>query len=266
MNIDINQELIKSITKYLVIIAIPFLIVKFGYLALLPYLEKTSNSLSSIEQNNFYNRFKFSKSFDIKYYKPPKVQTPKVTGKVYKLTDIKLKGIYLSKDKNFITIEDKKKIEFVDLNSEYKGYLLILIERDKAIFTRSGKNYELTLNSKKLPEYKEIKSNAESSFSVDKNIVRNFSRNFDEIWKHISIKEVRKNGEIEGFKIRYIDYKSIFGKMGLKAGDLIISVNNKRLKSYADAFEIYKKIDKLDGIKITIIRDNEQKDLEYEIN
>ena len=65
--------------------------------------------------------------------------------------------------------------------------------------------------------------------------------------------------------ITYIKSGTIFSRLGLKAGDTIKSINNNPLKSYADAFGVYYKIENTKALKITILRENKERELEYEI-
>jgi len=66
-------------------------------------------------------------------------------------------------------------------------------------------------------------------------------------------------------KIR-IDPNSKFATLGLRKGDVIIKANNIPLKSYRDAMNVYKNINKFDAINIVVMRNNQEKELVYEIN
>ena len=48
-------------------------------------------------------------------------------------------------------------------------------------------------------------------------------------------------------------------------GDVIIKANNKELKSYADALDIYKKIGTLQALELVVLRNNQEKEIVYEI-
>jgi len=81
--------------------------------------------------------------------------------------------------------------------------------------------------------------------------------------KHKNVEQ--KDGKIDGFKINRIANKSIFKELGLRKGDIIKGVNNIILKSYADAFKLYKNINKIDNLNFTILRDNQIMEMEYDI-
>jgi general secretion pathway protein C len=53
--------------------------------------------------------------------------------------------------------------------------------------------------------------------------------------------------------------------LGLRKGDIIKAVNNIELKSYNDAFSIYKKINKINNLNILILRNDREMELDYEI-
>ena len=54
--------------------------------------------------------------------------------------------------------------------------------------------------------------------------------------------------------------------MGLKEGDIIKSVNNSVLGSYADAFKVYNDVGNIKYLNIEILRNNELMELSYEID
>ena len=63
----------------------------------------------------------------------------------------------------------------------------------------------------------------------------------------------------------WVKKDSLFAKLGLRKGDIITGVNGKKLKSVSQVFKIYNNMDKLDSLKLTITRDNQEKELEYEV-
>jgi len=187
----------------------------------------------------------------------------------YDLKSMTLQAIYKDKNGGYIVVEDKKdkKTAVLSLNETYKGYKLSEIHKQYVIFVKNSKRYTLKLFSNlkinNLPETKslEIKDN----YKVPKKEVLKYTKNFDAIWKNISINEIKKGEKITGFRIDYIKKGSAFDKLGLKRGDIIKMVNNEPLTSYAQAFKIYNNINKYDYITITVLRNGLEKDFDYEI-
>ena len=217
---------------------------------------------------NLYRKYPLAKAFGILPVKKVKKEVKKP---VYQLTNLKLKGIYTEGGKGVIAIEEKGKIFFLATGESFKGYRLIRIEPQKAVFEKDGKHYELKLEDKTLKGKFQISFEKydpdEVKFAILKRDIDRFRKNFEEIWKNISIQEQidPKTKRLKGFKVEKINKDSIFGKIGLQKGDIIIGANNKTFRSYSDVIRLYNNIDKYNSIKLTIIRNNQKKELEYEI-
>ncbi|MGB3961610.1 MAG: PDZ domain-containing protein, partial [Sulfurimonas sp.] len=102
--------------------------------------------------------------------------------------------------------------------------------------------------------------------SVSKEDIALYAKSPQEIWKEISIVEVKNGEAIEGFKVTKITKGSKMATLGLREGDVIIKANNIELTSYKDAIEIYNGIDKLDAIQIVVMRENQEVEIVYEIH
>ncbi len=193
------------------------------------------------------------------------------------ITNMILKGLYGTKSKGYVIVAMKssaKKTSIIGIGEEFKGFTLKSISTDSALFQKGAKDYILTLQKSKKPnaittaKKKSSKSsvNIEDPIGVTREDISHYAKNPKQIWKEISIKEVKDGKKIKGFKVTRIDAKSKFATLGLQKGDLIIKANNVELKSYRDALEIYKNIDKLDTIQIVVMRNNQETELVYEIN
>jgi len=222
---------------------------------------------------NLYRKYPVAKAFGII---PKKVQksAPKPKKPLYRLTNLKLKGVYSENGKGVIAIEEKGKILFLSTGEKFKGYTLIRVEPDKAIFEKDGKEYELQMDEDSLKgkysisfEEKMLYGSEEEKFALLKRDIEHYRRNFQEIWKHIAIQEQidPKTRRLKGFKVTRISKGSLFSKIGLKKGDVIIGANNKIFRSYSDVIKLYNNIEKYNSVKLMILRNNEKKELEYEI-
>jgi len=186
------------------------------------------------------------------------------------ITNMVLKGLYGRDSKGFAIVALKsspKKTSIVSVGEVFSGYTLKAILSDGVIFTKSSKEYVLKMLHSKITRESVI-SDVESSEAKDVSRVDidYYSKNPKEIWKDISIKEVKRAGKIEGFKVTRLNRNSKIAKLGIKKGDIIIKANNIELKSYKDALNLYGKINDLDTIQIVILRNNQEKEIVYEIN
>lgn len=269
----ISSKTMKNIITLLSMIAIAKLI---GLIVLF-FLPKSGVEIASNDVNSMkYRSYKVSNSFGLvtnKKKKPPKAP-PK---EVLRIDSLILHALYGDDIHGFIVFAEKKAPLaniILALNHDYKGYKLTHIKPQSAILEKGGKAYELLFkeltssiplqNRVSVPIPKDL-GNTDVVRAVSKKDVMHYAKNFDSIWKNIAIKEIKKDGKIDGFKVISVNKSSIFARLGLLRGDIITSVNNQSLKSYADAFNIYNNIKDYDSLKISIIRNKQKKELEYEI-
>ncbi len=274
------RQLINSKTMNLVaLLLILMAIAKFIALCVLYFLPQNGIESMPVQTGLIkYRNYKVSNIFDLN---TSEVQTakPKPIKNTLKIDNLVLYAIYGDNKKGFIVFAEKSSSgenHILALNETYEGYKLIRIRQNSAILEKDGKNYELLFkeSENKLPIQERISApvvkskdlgNTDVLRAVRKKDVMHYAKNFDEIWKNIAITEVKKDGKINGFKVMSVKQSSIFGQLGLLQGDVIMSVNNQELKSYADAFKIYNNIDDYDSLKLVIIRNKQKKELEYEV-
>jgi len=195
------------------------------------------------------------------------------------ITNMLLKGLYGTSSRAFVIVAMKdspKKTKLVGLGEVFKGYTLKSTTKDSAIFEKGSKDYILTLeqtkskrrarSTKKEDSFITPAFTADEPVGVSRRDIAHYAKNPKQIWRDISIKELRDGKKILGFKVTKIKRNSKFAQLGLQKGDLIIKANNVKLVSYKDALDIYSKIDKIDMIQIVVMRDNQEVELVYDIN
>ena len=275
MNIN-SSNFIKALMPYIVVILLGYLFSNITFIFLPKY---------SVEYKLEDNLILKYRVFNIKHsLDGDKVVVKKVRSKPKKqeyklLANIKLIAIYATTNhKGWITIEDNKNITHIlSCNDLYRGYKLNKIFNTYVIFTKNNQEYKLSLKQEnKNTNYSITKIDKEEKqvekiiiddgkVTVKRDYVNKYINNFNKIWKDISINEVFKNSKINGFKVTRIRSNSVFSKLGLRQGDILKEVNNIELKSYNDAFKIYKKINKINNLHIKVLRNNQEVELDYEI-
>jgi type II secretion system protein C len=100
---------------------------------------------------------------------------------------------------------------------------------------------------------------------VTRSDINSYASNPSKIWKDISIVPLKSAGKIIGFKVTRIKKSSKMATLGLQKGDVIIEANNIKLSSFKDAIKLYENIDKLNTISLIVLRNNEEKEIIYEI-
>jgi general secretion pathway protein C len=266
-----NSKLILVFTQLLILLVIA----KSIALGLWWYLPSDGVELSlkenyqpKYQRVNFKNMISSSKTKEAN-------QVKQRTGSGISITNMVLKGLYGKDEKGFVIVAMKsnaKKTSIIEVGEDFGGYTLKSIFITSAKFHKNGSDFILSLEKIKNPSTvtevrsKRSNSNRPIEAKVNRKDIEFYAKNPKQIWKDISIQEVKDGKKIKGFKVTKIGKNTRFAELGLKKGDLIIKANNVRLQSYSEALEIYKNIDKLDTIQIVVMRNNQEVELVYEIN
>lgn len=272
MNIDFNKLLQKSI-PYAFIILITYLLATIisHYLPKVgvDYIETSSSSLEYKKYDGFYSTIKSTKA-----RKEIKKESKKT-----KLSSYELKAIYsTASNAGWVTIENKanKKSYILSQYEEIDGYLLTKLYKNYVLLEKAAKEYRLDIKhdnnninyeiERKVDDVKENLVVFSDSVSIKRDYLNSYIKDIDKVWDNISIDEVRKDGKIEGFKVSRVAKNSVFSKLGLQKNDIIKSINNNVLSSYADAFKVYNNMNNTKYLNLEIVRNNEIMELNYEID
>ncbi len=237
------------------------------------------NHAQNKEAKPLYYRIKLTPGSSIA---PPPKPKKQIAGNI---RDIKLLGIYRSPSQTVVTVSYKGKSKVLAKGEAINGFILDGAGSSYALFTKEGKTYRLDMLEKKksssynvsppkqtavvsplsaLPKGEVI--DAGDHKIIDRSLLEHYTKNMDEIYKNIGIKDVKKGGKIEGFRVTFVKRGSPFAKLGLRRGDLLKAVNGQPLTSYKAAFDAYKSTSDAAGLTLTIQRGNKEMELEYEIN
>lgn len=222
------------------------------------------------QQNLTYRSYKLSHAFGLEVQNPSRQSASHLRSQRFLPSEnLTLHGLYHDETQGFIIVSEisaPSVTTLVALKENYKGYTFTRVEANSAILENAGKEYRLAFDNTLATSTQGVsRTQTQETRAVRKEEVMRVSKNFDAIWKDIAIKEVVKEGNIEGFKVLSLNNSSLFGTLGLLPGDVIVAVNNQPIRSYADAFEIYNNIGEFESIKLDILRQNTPKELEYEI-
>ena len=205
-----------------------------------------------------------------------KTEAVKTVDTSTQISDLVLKGLYyVAGNRGYIIVAKKsnsKKSAVIGVNEKFSGYTLVEILQESAIFERNGKRYTLEMSKRnrqaalKKAHYKPQPVEDENSeHQINRQQIQYYAKNYKQIWKDIAMREEKRDGKIIGFRVTRINPGTPFAELGLKKNDIIIKANNKEMHSYADAIKIYQDIDKIDAVEIVVLRNNQEKELVYEI-
>lgn len=273
MNLPFNT-ILQKLLPYIFVILGAYIITTILFLFLpksgVDFTEESTSTLKYKKYSGFYSRVK--------------VSTPKIDKKIKKkniqtLSKYQLKAVYsTTSNGGWASVEEKSssKSTIIEQYEKFNGYTLTKLYKNYVIFEKNLKEFKLELPLDKEINY-EIKrktvSNVienvvvnEDNIKVKRDYLNSYVNDIEKVWNNIAISDIRKNGKIDGFKINSVNKDSVFGKLGLRKNDIIKSINNQVITSYADAFKIYNEINNLDYLNIEVLRNNEIVELNYEID
>ncbi len=277
MNINFNPSLIRFIRNVLIII----LVAKALSLVMLWYFSyegvhyhPNGSKMPEYKRYNANSIIKPTQKPDPKTAVEPTAEEAQELA-IYgpNISNMLLKGLFKRKDGGLVIIALKSKpkdSEVIGIGEAFQGYTLKKILENGAIFTKNGETFSLYFSQEQQQERYTAKPGAaqgddDSIKQVAKSDITHYAKNVKQIWKDISVVEVKKSGKITGFKVTRIKANTPFARLGLRQGDIIIKANNRAMTSYKDAIAIYKGIDKLEALELIVLRNNQETEIVYEI-
>ena len=204
-----------------------------------------------------------------------------------------LKGVIVSDppENSVAIIEDSKRQEnFYSIGDTIPGGAIMReVHEDKVILERNGKYETLRLPENLLPQEKEqstqktaapsrrvikkktAKINRRQSAPVKANVPKAdpeltdmrdvLLNNPQKVMQLIRVRPVFESGTIKGYKVNPGKDRKMFDKVGLKAGDLILSVNGIELNDPAQGFQALSQLTTAEIIYVTIERNGQTENL-----
>ncbi len=285
-----SNNIIRFIVLY---IFLPIALVKLLWSVSLFFLEKGSIDEQKKVDYIYHYNVNFAKQMLPSSEVKPKPKPVKVEEPAAKLNSIKLKATYVNGAASFMVVLNGKEIEFVYLGEKHKGYEVKKVEHNRVVLEKKGEIFYILIDdeedkkkssTRKKPSHKRVaglvdaKSPASHTKSSDASTVPDeptsitrkeiggYLKNPNKIWRSIRIQEIRKSGQIDGFRINYVKKGSFFAKGGLRAGDVIKSIDGKEIKSLSDVMKYYSNIDTLEGLSLGVKRGQDEIDLEFSIS
>jgi type II secretory pathway component PulC len=254
-------------------IALPIVIALSVSTALVPFLKSTSIEHPRSEIIPFFEPYHLGQLFALHFDGNAAVMK-KVIQDVLTPVPHRLNAVYMDGSHSFVGVNDHTATTFVDKGAMYKNlYRLVSVTPEQAVFTAYGQRMVLRLGEEghlnlkeSVTSYVPDETATASNFAIPRSTIDRYTENMGETWKNITINEVVQQGKIVGFRVDEIALGTPFALLGLQKGDIITGVDNKPLDSYAAVFAAYQTGLHHSAIKITVLRNNQTKDLEYEIS
>ena len=190
-------------------------------------------------------------------------------------TDLKLKllGTVTGDEKEaYAVIEDTavKRQNLYKIGDTIQNATLKMILREKVVLHVNGKDEILGIE-KVREERKTGRSSERKSASSSQNITIKRSQidtalqDVNTLMKQVRIQPHFQDGKPDGLRLTGVRPNSIFYKMGLKSGDIIMGVDGKNIESVDDALKFYQSLQSASKVQLQVKRRGRPKTIDYNI-
>jgi len=175
-----------------------------------------------------------------------------------------------NRQNTFAVIEeiDKKKQALYRVGDSVQGAIVKKILRGKVILRVKERDEILTIEE--AAALRAGKENLTSepieegdTIMVSRSAVQESMKNVHNLLSQVRIRPYFRDGKADGLSVTNIKPGSFFAKLGLKNGDVVQGIDGSLIKSPEDVLEMYKKIKLGSQVALQIMRNNEQKIINY---
>ena len=185
-------------------------------------------------------------------------------GPEQKTVNVDLKGTVACNDSfGFIFVEEQgsKKQKLYKLGDKIGSAKLISITRNTAVL-RSGGG-DITLKVKSTIEGNLLPESSARNMKLSRESVNRNLANLNEIMRQAIVRPFMNKGVQEGFIISNIVPDSLYEKMGLKNGDIVVDINNTKIKGANDLLQAVNLMQTGANISLNIKRAGKQETINY---
>jgi len=180
-----------------------------------------------------------------------------------------VKGIIISENLKGAILREGSKSVFISEGQVYKGYKLAKVEKDRVIFERSGKEFPLefkvTKGKEGISRVNAPAPSLPSEIVVSRREILELTKDPAKMFTQIRLVPYIKNGKTKGFIFEWVKPGSLFYRLGLRRGDILVSINNTTIRSGEDAFRILQMIRNEPNLKVELIRNGKREEINVRI-
>ncbi|MFM2588514.1 type II secretion system protein GspC [Vibrio sp. TBV020] len=207
----------------------------------------------------------------------PVVEQPKLQDAPKSRLNVVLVGLVTSSDpeKSLAVIANRGRQATYGINEVIEGTRakLIQVQPDRVIIDNSGRNETVMLEGLKYskptepvdvrPSTSSTRSKI-SQASLDK-IRAELRQDSKKIFQYVRMSQIKKDGDIAGYRLSPGKDRALFDSVGLKPGDIAVSINGLDLKDSSVMSEIFKSVSQLTELTLTVERDGQPHEIYIEL-
>lgn len=197
-------------------------------------------------------------------------------------TQLKLKlwgTISGDNENSYAIIEDetKRQQNVYKVNDTIQNATVMLIRPDQVVLSVSGKNESLELEKRTATSTTSSRRTTSSTrttttassvskrrISLSRAQVDSAMENLTDLMTQITIKPYSEEG-VDGLSLSNIKPNSLFRRMGLRNGDVLVAVDGQALTSVDQAYKLYEDLKTSDTASVQINRRGRSTNIEYRI-
>lgn len=192
-----------------------------------------------------------------------------------KQTDLKLKlwgTVTGGRNKAYAVIEETEggKQNLFRVGDSIQSATLAIILREKVVLNVNGMDeileMEKTTGAGNLsPSPETSVPSTSQQIPLERSQIENAVQDPNNLMSEVSIHPYIRDGKAEGFILTQIKPNSVFRKMGLRNGDIIVGVDGEKIESVDNALEFYEKLKSSSNVKLELNRRGQPQTIDYSI-
>ncbi len=181
--------------------------------------------------------------------------------------DFKLRGVLISESYRGVFIERGGKLEFIRPGESVGGFVLREVLPDGAVFEGKGGSFLVSMEVKKTGELSPAthRKTPPGEVVISRREIERITRDPARMFTQIRLVPYVRGGETKGFIFEWVKPGSIFERLGIRRGDILVSINNMSIRSGEDAFRILQILRNEPSLKIVLIRRGKKEEINVRI-
>lgn len=210
-----------------------------------------------------------------------KIKESQIDLAALKQTELNLKlwgTVFGAGNTNYAVIEVKKtrKQNLYKKGDEIEEAVVKMILREKVILKVNGKDEVLTMEKVKNSRSFARKTGRAVNLSrpgakrtqkinLKRSLIEDSIKDISKLMTQIKIRPHMENGEAGGLKLSSIKPNSIFRRMGLRNGDVLMGVDGQNIQTVDDALKLYENLKTSSSVKVDLKRRGSIRTIDYMI-
>ncbi|KOO16016.1 general secretion pathway protein GspC [Vibrio xuii] len=207
----------------------------------------------------------------------PVVEQPKLQDAPKSRLNVVLVGTVVSSNagKSLAVIANRGRQATYGINEVIEGTRakLVQVQSDRVIIDNSGRNETVMLEGLKYSKPEAApKSKAETSSTRSQvpaealeKIRQEIRQDSSKIFQYVRMSQIKKDGDVVGYRLSPGKDKALFESVGLKQGDIAVSINGLDLKDPSVMSEIFKNLSQLTELALTVERNGQPHEIYIEL-